>query len=140
MQIYILTCLQITIAGETGPAEAEIDEQQLEVRDEQNEEKGDAEAAPEEANEGGENDNEDNQQKPAFPNAFGFNGMNGQFPNMNFGGGGGDFNQMNQMQMMMAMQNGMAPNGFGFSMMGKFYLLVNALPFKTQRHPKLTRI
>lgn len=30
-------------------------------------------------------------------------------------GGAGDFNQM---QMMLAMQNGMQPNAFGFPMMG----------------------
>lgn len=90
---------------------------QVENRDGPNEENGDAEAAGEEANDGDENDNMEHQQKSSFPNSFGFGGMNGQFPNMNFGGG--DFNQMNQMQMMMAMQNGMAPNGFGFNMMGK---------------------
>ncbi|KAL6414761.1 hypothetical protein AUP68_01293 [Ilyonectria robusta] len=42
--------------------------------------------------------------------------MNGGFPNPNFSGSG----DMNQMQMMMAMQNGMTPNGFGgFPMMSK---------------------
>ncbi|KAF3770214.1 hypothetical protein M406DRAFT_354327, partial [Cryphonectria parasitica EP155] len=111
---------ETALAGEQGAGEAEGEEQQqLEVRGEQNEERDSAEAAaPGESNEGGEIENVDDQQKPAaaFPNAFGFNGMNGQFPNMNLGGG--DFGQMNQMQMMMAMQNGMAPNGFGFPMMG----------------------
>lgn len=96
----------------------ESQDNQVDTRDGSNEEKnGDAEAVVEETNEGRDNDNADNQQKSSFPNSFGFGGMNGQFPNMNFGGG--DFSQMNQMQMMMAMQNGMAPNGFGFPMMGK---------------------
>lgn len=116
------------------PGDGENDEdQRLGPRDELNEEKGDAEQAPEESNEGGENIDMDNQQKPVFANAFGFNGMNGQFPNMNFAGG--DFSQMNQMQMMMAMQNGMAPNGFGFPMMGR----LSALPYhpntRTHRPP-----
>lgn len=79
------------------------------------EDKVDAEAAPEEEGEGTQGTTVDNQQKPGFSNGFGFNGMN--VPNMPFPGG--DFSQMNQMQMMMAMQNGMAPNGFGFNMMGK---------------------
>lgn len=61
-----------------------------------------------------------NEQKPGFPGEFGFDGMNGQLPNMPFGGG--DFSQMSQMQMMLAMQNGMAPNGFTFPMMGEFSL------------------
>jgi hypothetical protein len=40
----------------------------------------------------------------------------GGFPNMGLVGHGGD---LNRMQMMMAMQNGMAPSGFGaFPMMG----------------------
>ena len=39
--------------------------------------------------------------------------MGGSFPNMNNMGG-----DLNQMQMMMAMQNGMMPNNFNFSMMG----------------------
>lgn len=83
-----------------------------EEQNEPNEDKGDAEAAPEEAD--GDEDNKDNgQQNPSFPNGLGFGGINGSFPNMNFGG---DFNQM---QMMMAMQNGMAPNFGGFPMMGK---------------------
>lgn len=44
-------------------------------------------------------------------------GNMGALPGMAFGG---DMNQMQQMQMMMAMQNGMAPGGFGaFPMMGK---------------------
>lgn len=74
----------------------------------------------------------DNQQKPGFPNGFGFNGMNGQLPNMAFAGG--DFSQMNQMQMMMAMQNGMAPNGFGFNMMGE--LMPCLLPAQTSKQTK----
>lgn len=95
---------------------------QVENRDGSNEENGDTEAAVVETNDGDDNDNLDNQQKSSFPNSFGFGGMNGQFPNMN-NFGGGDFNQINQMQMMMAMQNGMAPNGFGFPMMGKCTIL-----------------
>ncbi|KAB8291550.1 hypothetical protein EYC80_006351 [Monilinia laxa] len=53
-------------------------------------------------------------QTPAFGNGFGFDqSSTGGFPAMGFSG---DFNQM---QMMMAMQNGMAPGGFGnFPMMG----------------------
>lgn len=101
----------------------ENQDKKVDSRDGSKEENGDAEAAIEESNEGDDNDNMENQQKSSFPNSFGFGGMNGQFPNMNFGGG--DFNQMNQMQMMMAMQNGMAPNGFGFPMMGK-YAIVSA--------------
>ncbi|APA15124.1 hypothetical protein sscle_14g098940 [Sclerotinia sclerotiorum 1980 UF-70] len=51
---------------------------------------------------------------PAFGSGFGFDqSASGGFPGMGFSG---DFNQM---QMMMAMQNGMAPGGFGnFPMMG----------------------
>ncbi|RAL63651.1 hypothetical protein DID88_003694 [Monilinia fructigena] len=53
-------------------------------------------------------------QTPAFGSGFGFDqSSTGGFPGMGFSG---DFNQM---QMMMAMQNGMAPGGFGtFPMMG----------------------
>lgn len=52
-------------------------------------------------------------QPTGFGNGFGFDQSSGGFPGMGFPG---DFNQM---QMMMAMQNGMAPGGFGnFSMMG----------------------
>lgn len=83
----------------------------MEIQDESNEDNGDAEAAPEGPN--GDEDNKNNQQNPALPNGLGFGGMNGSFPNMNFGG---DFNQM---QMMMAMQNGMAPNFGAFPIMGK---------------------
>lgn len=55
---------------------------------------------------------------PAFPAAAGFNPMNTAFQGMNFAGG------FDQMQMMMAMQNGMAPGGFGnFNMMGESSLL-----------------
>ena len=56
-----------------------------------------------------------NQQNPNFgPSGFGFDNMNGSFPNMNFGAGNYD-----QMQMMMAMQGGMPNNGFAaFPMMG----------------------
>lgn len=94
----------------SGEAENPEDNQ-TEEQNEVNEEKGDAEAAPEEAD--GAEDNKDNsQQNSSFTNGFGV-GMNGSFPNMNFGG---DFNQM---QMMMAMQNGMAPNFGAFPMMGK---------------------
>lgn len=51
---------------------------------------------------------------PAFPAAAGFNAMNPAFQGMNFAGG------FDQMQMMMAMQNGMAPGGFGnYNMMGE---------------------
>lgn len=51
---------------------------------------------------------------PAFPAAAGFNTMNPAFQGMNFAGG------FDQMQMMMAMQNGMAPGGFGnYNMMGE---------------------
>lgn len=58
----------------------------------------------------------------SFNPSFGLGGMNGSFPNMNFGGG-----DMNQMQMMMAMQNGMMPPGFGgFQMMGKSLNIVSA--------------
>lgn len=99
------------------PGEAENQEKQVDGGNEPNEETGDAETAPEELNDGGETSTMEDQQKSSFPNSFGYGGMSGQFPNMNFGGG--DFSQMNQMQMMMAMQNGMAPNGFGFPMMGK---------------------
>lgn len=92
---------------------------------EPSEEHGTAEASTEELTDGGENKTVDSQQNASFPNAFGFSGMNGQLPNMNFGNG--DLNQMNQMQMMMAMQNGMqngmTPNGFGFPMMGRSPLL-----------------
>ncbi|KAI7787882.1 pre-mRNA-splicing factor 38B [Diaporthe eres] len=100
-------------SGEQVSGEAENPEDnQTEEQNEVNEEKGDAEAAPEEAD--GAEDNKDNsQQNSSFPNGLGFGGgMNGSFPNMNFGG---DFNQM---QMMMAMQNGMAPNFGAFPMMG----------------------
>lgn len=69
---------------------------------------------------GDSNDNEDAEQdgQPGadFSTDNGSDATQGGFPNMNFGNG--DFNQM---QMMMAMQNGMGPNGFGgFPMMGKF--------------------
>lgn len=101
------------------PDEAENQDKQVEAGGEPNDGEGDAEAAPEESADGGENGTVENQQK-SFPNAFAFGGMNGQFPNMNnMNFGGGDLTQMTQMQMMMAMQNGMAPNGFGFPMMGK---------------------
>lgn len=57
---------------------------------------------------------QDVSQTPGFGAGFGFDANTaGGFPGM---GMGGDFNQM---QMMMAMQNGMRPNGFGsFPMMG----------------------
>jgi hypothetical protein len=62
---------------------------------------------------------QDGQQGAVFAGGVGFDSANGQFSNMNFGGG--DFNQM---QMMMAMKNGIPPNAFGaFPMMGKFDLL-----------------
>ena len=49
-----------------------------------------------------------------FSAATSFDSMNGALSGMNFPAGGFD-----QMQMMMAMQNGMLPNGFGsFPMMG----------------------
>ncbi|KAL1866195.1 hypothetical protein Daus18300_006859 [Diaporthe australafricana] len=101
---------EIEPSGEQVSGEVENPEDvKTEEQNESNEDKGDAEAAPEEAD--GDEDNKDNsQQNPSYPNGFG--GMNGSFPNMNFGG---DFNQM---QMMMAMQNGMAPNFGGFPMMG----------------------
>lgn len=103
--------------------EVEHQDKQVEAGGEPNDGEGDAETAPEDQTDGGENSTLDNQQKTSFPNAFGFGGMNGQFPNMNnMNFGGGDLNQMNQMQMMMAMQNGMAPNGFGFPMMGKLVM------------------
>jgi hypothetical protein len=55
------------------------------------------------------------QQGPDGSSSYG--GQGGSFPSMNFGGSG-DYNQM---QMMMAMQNGMQPNGFGgFPMMGMY--------------------
>lgn len=95
--------------------ETENKDTQDEATGEPNEEKVNSEAAPEEAGEGVEGTAVDSQQKPGFANGFGFNGMN--VPNMPFAGG--DFSQMSQMQMMMAMQNGMAPNGFGFNMMGQ---------------------
>lgn len=110
----ILTYAQNAPSGEQVLGETENQDNQAVATKESNAESGDAEAAAEGTNEGGEDNTVDNQQKPSFPNAFGFGAMNGQFPNMNFGNG--DFNQM---QMMMAMQNGMAPNGFGFPMMGK---------------------
>lgn len=49
--------------------------------------------------------------------------------------GGGDFSQVNPMQMMMAMQNGMAPNGLGFPMMGKGSLVPQStMRFKAKPH------
>lgn len=96
----------------SGKAENPEDNQ-TEEQNEMNEDKGDAEAASEDAD-GAENNKDNSQQNQSFPNGLGFGGgMNGSFPNMNFGG---DFNQM---QMMMAMQNGMAPNFGAFPMMGK---------------------
>ncbi|ROW12182.1 hypothetical protein VMCG_00201 [Cytospora schulzeri] len=98
-------------SGEQVSGEAENPEdKQVEAQDESNEDNGDAEAAPEEPN--GDEDNKNNPQNPSLPNGLGFGGMNGAFPNMNFGG---DFNQM---QMMMAMQNGMGSNFGAFPMMG----------------------
>ncbi|KAK7736251.1 hypothetical protein SLS53_007086 [Cytospora paraplurivora] len=98
--------------GEQVSGEAEYPEDKhVEAQDESIEDNGDAEAIPEGPD--GDEDNKNNQQNPALPNGLGFGGMNGSFPNMNFGG---DFNQM---QMMMAMQNGMAPNFGAFPMMGK---------------------
>jgi hypothetical protein len=106
--------LQNEPPGEQVSVEAEVSEENhAEEQDESNEDKGDANAAPGEGD-GAENNKDNSQQNPSFPNGLGFGGgMNGSFPNMNFGG---DFNQM---QMMMAMQNGMAPNFGGFPMMGK---------------------
>jgi hypothetical protein len=64
-----------------------------------------------EANE--ESESDQNQQGSGFNGGFGFDNMNGTFPNMNMWNG-----NPNQMDMMMAMQAGMA-NGFGaFPMMG----------------------
>lgn len=88
----------------------------MEAQGESNEDDGDAEATLEGPN--GDEDTKKNPQNPSLPNGLGFGGMNGSFPNMNFGG------DLNQMQMMMAMQNGMAPNFGAFPMMGKF-------PFET---------
>lgn len=113
---FVLIEMQVVPSDDQAMGDNENQEKRVENRDGMNEENGDTDVAVEETNDGDENDNMD-QQKSSFPNSFGFGGMNGQFPNMNFGGG--DFNQMNQMQMMMAMQNGMAPNSFGFPMMGK---------------------
>ncbi|ROW14373.1 hypothetical protein VPNG_03893 [Cytospora leucostoma] len=102
---------EIEPTGEQVSGEAEYPEdKQVEAQDESIEDNGDAEATPEGPD--GDEDNKNNQQNPALPNGLGFGGMNGSFPNMNFGG---DFNQM---QMMMAMQNGMAPNFGAFPMMG----------------------
>lgn len=112
--LSVLTPLQNELSGEQVPGEAENPEDhQAEEQNESNEDKGDEEAAPGEAD-GDENNKDNSQQNPSFPNGLGFGGgMNGSFPNMNFGG---DYNQM---QMMMAMQNGMAPNFGAFPMMGK---------------------
>ncbi|KAK3682735.1 hypothetical protein B0T22DRAFT_471843 [Podospora appendiculata] len=56
---------------------------------------------------------DEKQLNPGFAGPVGFENMAAQFPGMNFGAGG-----LDQMQMMMAMQNGMAPNGLAnFSMM-----------------------
>ncbi|KUI58791.1 hypothetical protein VP1G_06066 [Cytospora mali] len=106
-----------TVENENGPSGEQVsgeaenpEDKQVEAQDESNEDNGDAEAAPEEPN--GDEDNTINPQNPSLPNGTGFGGINGSFPNMNFGG---DFNQM---QMMMAMQNGMAPNFGAFPMMG----------------------
>lgn len=109
--------------------EAETQDKQVEGGNEPDEDTRAAETAPEGLDDGGENSTMEGPQNSSFPNAFGFGGMNGQFPNMNFGGG--DFSQMNQMQMMMAMQNGMAPSGFGFPMMGRF--LASLLPMLCSR-------
>lgn len=62
--------------------------------------------------EGGAND--EKQESSMLSGPVGFNSANGAFPSMAFGATGG----FDQMQMMMAMQNGMPPNGFGFPMMG----------------------
>lgn len=110
----VLTALQNEPSGEQVSGEAEnLEDNQMEEQNELNEDKADAEAGPEDAD-GAENNEDNSQQNSSFPNGLGFGGgMNGSFPNMNFGG---DFNQM---QMMMAMQNGMAPNFGAFPMMGK---------------------
>ncbi|ROV94694.1 hypothetical protein VSDG_06185 [Cytospora chrysosperma] len=103
------------LSGEQVSGEAENPEdEQVGAQDESNEDNGGAEAVPEEPN--GDEDNKTIPQNPSLPNGLGFGGMNGAFPNMNFGG---DFNQM---QMMMAMQNGMGSNFGGFPMMGKYPL------------------
>lgn len=76
---------------------------------------GETDEAGNTENQEGEPDGE-KQLEPGFPTgAAGFGAANGAFPNMPFGATGG----FDQMQMMMAMQNGMAPNGFGFPMMGR---------------------
>lgn len=94
------------------------EDKQVVVHQGATETEGDNEAQPKESNEDDENvtDVQPNTNANAsFPGGFGFGGMNGAFPNVNYGGG-----DLTQMQMMMAMQNGMAPNAFGaFPMMGK---------------------
>ncbi|KAL1868660.1 hypothetical protein VTK73DRAFT_3576 [Phialemonium thermophilum] len=67
----------------------------------------------EESTEQAEGSSQDNgtgggEQVSQYGPSFGFDNMNGSFPQMNFGAGNFD-----QMQMMMAMQNGMPNNGFG---------------------------
>lgn len=89
---------------------------QLDTVDGSTELAADADGTVEKTEEGTSEENdgeEDNQvQNPSFPGAAGFNGANGGFTGMGLGG------NFDQMQMMMAMQNGMMPNGFSFPMMG----------------------